>query len=45
MLLMNGGTAVKIGNGAGDLEDTGIGAGGEAQTVGNQFQHPVAGGI
>ena len=35
-------TPVKIGNGAGYLQDAGIGAGGEAEAVGDQLQHPVA---
>lgn len=35
-------TAVKIGNGAGNLEDARVGTGGESQFVGDQFQHPVS---
>ena len=36
---------LKIGDGPGHLEDSGEGAGGEAEAVGDQFQHPVAGGV
>ena len=36
---------LKIGDGPGYLEDAGEGAGREAEPVGDQFQHPVAGGI
>ncbi len=42
---MNRRAAVKIGDGTGNLEDAGIGAGGETEAVGDQFQHPVAGGV
>ena len=45
MLLMNCGTAVKISNGAGYLEDAGVGAGGESEPVSDKLQHPVAAGI
>jgi len=45
MLLMNRRTAIKIGNGTGYLEDTGVGAGGETEAVGHQFQHTVAAGV
>ena len=36
---------LKIGDGPGHLEDAGEGAGREAEPVGDQFQHPVAGGV
>jgi hypothetical protein len=45
MLFMNGDTAVKISNRARHFKDTGIGAGGEPEAVGDQFQHAIAGGI
>ena len=45
MLFMNGGAAVEISNGAGYLENAGISTGGEAETVGDQFQHPVTGSV
>ena len=37
--------AGEVGDGAGDLEDAGVGAGGEAEPVGDELQHPVAGGV
>ena len=37
--------SLQIGDSPGHLEDAGEGAGGEAEPVGDQFQHPVAGGI
>ena len=45
MLFMNRCAAIQIGNGAGYLEDAVIGAGGETETVGDQFQHAVAAGV
>jgi hypothetical protein len=42
MLLTDLFGAGKVGDGAGDFEDAGIGAGGEAETVGDQFQQAVA---
>ncbi len=45
MLLMDICTAVKIGNGAGYFEDAGVGASGEAETISDQLQHTVAGGV
>lgn len=38
-------TPVEIGNGAGHLEDTSIGAGRETEAVGDQLQHAVAAGV
>ena len=38
-------TAFEVGDGPGDLEDAGEGAGRKAEPVGDQFQHPVAGGV
>ena len=35
----------QIGDGPGNLEDTVVGAGGEAEPVGDQLQRPVAGSI
>ena len=35
----------QVGDGPGHLEDAGEGAGREAEPVGNQLQHPVAGGV
>jgi hypothetical protein len=37
MLLMNVCTPVKIGDGAGYLEDAGIGSGGETKSVSDQY--------
>ena len=45
MLLMDICTTIKVGDGAGYLEDAGVGAGGEAEAVCYQLQHPVAGGV
>ena len=42
MLLMNVCTAVKIGDGAGYLQDAIIGACGEAEPVGDQLQHSIS---
>lgn len=42
---MNRIAAVKIGNGARHLEDAGVSTGRETKTVGDQFQHPVAGRV
>jgi len=39
------GAAFQIGNGAGDLEDPVAGTGGEDETVGDQFEEAVTGGI
>ena len=38
-------TPFQVGNGPGHLEDAGEGAGRQAESVGDQFQHPVAGGV
>ena len=35
----------QVGDGPGHFEDAGVGAGGEAEPVGGEFQHPVAGGV
>ena len=45
MLFMDGSAAVKICNGAGNFENSGIGTSGETEPVGDQFQHAVAGGV
>ena len=45
MLLTDGFAYLKVGDGPGDFEDPGEGAGREAEPVGDQFQHPVAGGV
>jgi hypothetical protein len=45
MLFMNVCAAVKIRNRAGNLEDAGVGAGGETETVSDHFEESVAGGV
>ena len=37
--------SLQVGDGPGHLEDAGEGTGREAEPVGDQFQHPVAGGV
>ena len=45
MLLMDICTTIKVGDSAGHLENTGVGSGREAEPVGYQFQHTVAGSV
>ena len=45
VLLADALAPLQVGDGPGHLEDAGEGAGGEAEPVGDQFQHPVAGGV
>ena len=45
MLLTDGFASLKVGDGPGYLENAVERAGRETQPVGDQFQHPVAGGI
>ena len=42
---MNVRTSVKIGYGSGNFQNTGISTGREAEAVGNQLQHAIAGGV
>jgi len=45
MLLADGFAPLKIGDGSDNLEDSGEGAGRKTQPIGEQFQHPAAGGV
>jgi len=45
VLLADALAPLQVGNGPGNLKDAGEGAGGEAESVGDQLQHSVAGGV